>query len=120
MQWPDYLPWRDKFAEAMDPELFTIDWLDQHVASGGARLWTSEKAAILAEIRHYPTGLRAIHGLYAVGDLREIVEILIPQAEEFGKSQGCTRAFIDSRGAWKRILRDRGYEEYKLMVRKEV
>jgi hypothetical protein len=116
----DYLDWRDEFAKAMDPELFTIEWLDQHVASGAAKLWSSEKAAILAEIRHYPTGLRAIHYLYVAGDLKEIVEILRPQVEAFGKSEGCSRIFGDSREAWSRILKGHGYETYKIMVRKEL
>jgi hypothetical protein len=116
----DYLDWRDEFAKALDPELFTIQWLDQHVASGSAKLWTSENAAILTEVRHYPTGLRAIHYLYVAGDLKEIVELLRPQVEEFGRSQGCTRIFGDSRPAWARILKSSGYGEYKTMVRKEL
>lgn len=120
MTWRDYLRFRDGFAEAMDPRLYTIEWLDWQVFTGFIRLWTSENAAITAEIKTYPSGARALHGLYATGDLEEIISELIPQAEAWGRECGCTLAFIESREAWERLLKPHGYVAYKVAVGKDL
>lgn len=113
-----YEDWRPKFAEAMDSRLFTIQWLDELVSQGKVQFFASDNAAIVAELRQYPTGARAVQGLYAAGELSEIVDILIPMAEEWGRSNGCKYAFIESREAWERILKGSGYVMYKIAVGK--
>jgi hypothetical protein len=115
----DYLRFRDQFAEAMDARYYPIEWLDKQVFSGRVRCWAGKTAAITAEIRVYPTGAKAVHGLYAAGELLEILT-LIPLAEQWGRDNGCTSAFIDSREAWQRLLNPYGYAAYKVCVRKEI
>jgi hypothetical protein len=111
-----YLRFRDELI-ALDPEHYPAWYIDQQVTLGLWRCWGSDKAAILAEIRNYPSGALELHGLAAVGDLAEIVR-LIPLAEEWGKQAGCTRAVIESRPAWARVLPD--YELHQVSVRKEL
>ena len=113
----DYARFRDGFAEAMDPAFHTIEELDEKVASGAALLWFGDKSAIAAEVQHYP-GALVIHGLCATGDLDEIVGTLIPAAEAWGKSAGCTHATIESREGWVRILRKHGYSPHTVTVGK--
>lgn len=118
MIWDQYLRFRDRFAEAMDPALYSISYLDSLIYSGLAFFWSTEQAAIIAEIRHYPTGATDIHGLIAAGDMDDIVNVLIPQAEAWAKAHGCVGAIIESREGWGRVLKARGYEPHQLTVRK--
>jgi hypothetical protein len=117
---PDYASWRESLFSALDARYFTQDWLDREVTSGRALFLGTDKAAIVARIDDHPTGARSIIGLCAAGELTEIADTLIPQAEAAGRARGCTSAFIDSREAWARILEPRGYTPYKACVRKEL
>lgn len=118
--WAGYLAVRDAFAQAMDHRLYTLEWLDQQIISGEARFWRTERAAIVAELRRYPTGNMDVHGLIAAGAPEDIVNELIPAAEEWGRSMGCLGAIIESRSAWARLLKDSGYAPHQLALRKEL
>ncbi len=116
----DYLKFRDLFAEALDPVFYDIFHLDQRLLEGSAFLFTTDASAVIVEIKDYPTGARVVHGLIAAGDADDIVETLIPQAEAWGKANGCTHAEVSSRPAWQRILKARGYEPHQIAVRREL
>lgn len=117
-EWATYVEWRDAFADVIDERYYTLEWLDMRLLNGDVRFWGSANAAIIAELRDYPTGARDVHGLIAAGDLREIVQDLIPQAEAWGKSQGCIGAIVESRPGWVKMLPD--YELHQTSVRKEL
>lgn len=117
---PEYLGWRDRLGAALDQRFYTVEWLDWLVSDDRAFFLAGERAAIVAEIRCYPTGARAIHGICAAGDVSEIVSLLIPAAEAWGKSQGCRHGFVDSREGWQRLLKSSGYDTYKVSVRKDI
>lgn len=117
MTWQErYQHFRGGLSEALDARLFTIEYLDQLVAEGRALLWFSENAAIAAEIKTYPTGAKVIHGLCAAGDLQEITDELIPQANAWGRVQGCIGSLIESRAGWQRQLKKHGYELHQIGV----
>jgi hypothetical protein len=116
----EYLRFRDQFAEAMDQRLYNIGYLDALVGSMMAQCWFSDNAAIVTEVRKYPAGALVIHGLVAAGDLGEIVEILIPRAEAWGKLAGCDLAIIESRPGWARTLKEHGYEPHQQALRKDL
>ena len=63
-----YPEWREAFASAMDPRLHNIEHLDRLVNAGHAQVWYGEKAAIVTEVRAYPTGALVIEGLVAAGE----------------------------------------------------
>lgn len=115
---PDYARFRPLFAEALDARLYTVEHLDALLLSGRAQVWFGENAAIVTEIRTYPTGARVIHGLVAAGDLDEIVGALIPRAEAWGRSIGCVLAIIESRPGWARALKRKGYAPHQVALRK--
>lgn len=124
----DYQRFRPLFAEALDRRLYTIAHLDRLVLSGHAQIWFGDDAAIVTEVRTYPTGARVIHGLVAAAApdappgraVAEIVEILIPRAEAWGREIGCILAIIESRPGWARALKPHGYEPHQQAVRKEL
>lgn len=116
--WAGYCEFRPAFAQVMDQRYHTLPWLDEQVLSGKVQFWRTDSAAIVAEVRDYPTGAKDIHGLIAAGDLADIVQVLIPQAEQWGRENGCIAAQIESRPGWARALKD--YDVHQVIVRKEL
>lgn len=114
---PRYYEFRPKFIEAMDPDFYTGEFLDEQLFLGHADIWFSEHASIVAGVKDYPGGARVIEGLVAAGPLEEILG-LIAEAEVYGKSIGCTHAKIESREGWGKVLKDKGYTLYQSTVRK--
>jgi hypothetical protein len=119
VQWLEYQPWRQQFAEAMDPRLYDLFYLDTIILTGKARCWANERAAIVAELKTYPTGAMAVHGLIAAGDIDEI-ERLIPLAEQWGREEGCILALIESREGWGRVMKKYGYAPFQATIAKEL
>ena len=115
-----YQRFRPRFAEALDPRLYTLAHLDALIHSGRAQAWYGIDAAIVTEVRTYPTGARVLHGLVAAGPLEEIVGELIPRAEAWGRTIGCVLAVVESRSGWVRKLKDAGYEIHQTALRKEL
>lgn len=116
VKWPEYLRFREQFIEILDPNLYTPEWLDMMVYTGQFYLFTSGESAILASIKVYPTGLKELQGEAAVGNLGEIARKTIPLAEDFGRSQGCSLAVIQSREGWSKVLKN--YKTYQTCIRR--
>ena len=114
-----YADWRGRFLEAVDESLYPAAWLDRRVADGSARFWGNTDAAILAEIRTYPSGAREVHGMVAAGELDAIMA-LIPFAERWGRECGCVRASIQSSPAWGRLMAGAGYVPEQLIIAKSL
>ncbi len=111
--WERYQAFRDEFASALDPERYTIAWLDAMVWSGEYLVWSTPNACILCELKRYPTGAVDIHGMLAAGELSEIVETLIPQALAYGRQIGCIGGLIDSREGWAKVLKEKGWQVHQ-------
>jgi hypothetical protein len=120
MDWAAYCEFRPAFAKVMDERYHTLKWLDEQVLSGKVRFWSSGNAAMITEVRDYPTGAKDIHALIAAGDLEEIIAEITPRAEEWAREQGCLAAQVESREGWARALRPNGYMTHQVIVRKEL
>jgi len=116
----DWPKWKDAFASVIDERYYSIDWLELKVSSGTALLWSSDAAAIVAEVRFYPSGATDLHGLVAAGDVASITDELIPRAEAWAAKAGCLATVIESREAWGRLLKGAGYALYQTAYRKEL
>ena len=114
-----YLDHRDAFKELLDPQRYSIEWLDGQVWAGFIQCWSNERACILAKINHYPTGAFDIHGMAAAGEL-ESIKPLIEQAEQWARSMGALSAEIASRPGWERALKEAGYEPHQRVLRKDL
>lgn len=115
---PEYAAWRPLFAEAIDETFFSLAYLDGLIETGRALFWPGEKAAIVTEVKEYPTGVKAVCGVIAAGQMGEIIEVLIPAAEKWGAENGCAYAVIESRYGWQKVLEPSGYRSFQLAVRK--
>jgi len=110
--WDAYLPFREDFA-ALAPDKYPAEYIDCQVAAHFWQCWGDGQAAILAEVKQYPSGLREVHGIAAAGALESIKE-LIPLAEAYGRHVGCTVASIESREGWAKLLP--GYEVEQIRI----
>ncbi len=117
--WKAYCRFREPLGALIDPRFYTPAWLDAQVLTGAARVWYSEGACIVATINTFPAGGKEVHGLAAIGELRDVVQ-LIPAAERWGMANGCAVASISSRGGWSKALAPHGYAPYQVTVRKEL
>jgi len=118
--WAGYLRFRPQLAEALDPAFYPIEYLDHLLLSGRARLFLSDHAAMVAEIQDYPGGARVAHCLVAAGRMEEIVDLLRPRVEAWGAANGCSRAIVESRAGWMKVLKPHGYEIFQVSVMKEI
>jgi len=119
-EWTSYLDWRPAFAEVIDAKYYTLEWLDRQLLDGEAFFICTPNAAIIYELKTYPTGAQDIHGLIAAGELSDIRDVLIPVAEDRGRSLNCVGALISSREGWAKALRSSGYEPYQVTIRKSL
>lgn len=119
-RWVEYLRFRDAFAALLDPALYPIEWLDGEIKHGNILLLSADDSAILVSVKTYPSGLQEIHGEAAIGKRADIVSILIPQAENFGRSIGCKFGSISSRPGWERVMREHGYDLHQTTLRKSL
>ena len=117
--WIDYARFRAAITDVMDQRFYTPEWLDAEIWAGRARFWCTATSAIVATMKIYPTGVREVHGLVAVGGLDDII-MLISAAESWGRELGCIVAGIDSREGWGRQLKGFGYVPYQTCLRKEL
>ena len=116
--WNAYKLWRPRFLEVLDERYYPIDWLDAQVIAGNVILYTTPDAAIIFEVKRYPSGALDIHGLLAAGDLSAIRDVLIPASLSYGGSIGAISATIESREGWVRSTKDMGFDLYQTTVRK--
>jgi hypothetical protein len=116
--WLTYLRFRDQFASVLDPQRYTLEWLDAQVKWGGLIVIGNEDACVLCKLEQYPTGAVDIHGVLAAGDLETIVEKLIPYALDYGRELGCIGGLIESRAGWVRMLKKSGWEIHQTTLRK--
>jgi len=116
-QWEQYLRFRDGFVSILDERYYPAPWLDSEVYAGFVKLFCCDDAAILAELKVYPSELMEVHGVAATGCLASIKQLIL-QAEQWGRDEGCATASISSREAWAKILPD--YKVYQISIRKDL
>ena len=112
-QWERF---KGRFAEAMDDaSLYTLDDLEQRIATRRAFLFAGKDAAVIAETVDYPGGAKAMQVLWACGDLEEIVS-LAPGIEAMARMVGCTKMIVEGQKGWERVLRGQGYRFFSVTI----
>lgn len=88
------------------------------IDKGLAQLWTLDGAALVTEIKVYPTGLRAMN-LWLAGGVLAGVQALVVRAEAEAKSRRCALMTISfCRPGWERALN--GYSKAGIQLTKEI
>lgn len=120
IEYTGYLVFRDEFLTILDDRFYTPEWLDSQVWAGFYRCLSCEDAALLFEIKGYPTGLRELHFVAAAGELSSLIQDLRPKAEDYAREIGCRIVSVASRAGWARALKPHDYEVYQTVLRKEI
>jgi hypothetical protein len=116
VQWARF---RDRFAEAMDGGLYTIDELEERIATHRAYLFAGKNAAVIGQVEPYPGGARAMQISWACGELDEILT-LAPGIEAMARMVGCTMMIVEGQKGWERLLKPQGYEFFSTTIAKEL
>lgn len=114
IQWARF---RDRFAEAMDDGLYTIEELEQRVLTHRAILFAGKDSAIVGQVEAYPGGEQAFQITWACGNVDELLSLL-PGIEALARIQGCTRMIVEGQRAWERVLKAAGYGFFSVTLTK--
>lgn len=112
-EWERCLPWLEPAIKECKGTHKPSDVLEM-VITGAAIFWPGKKAVAVTEIVIHPR-LRQHHFWLCGGDMHEIVNFMLPVAEDYGRALGCTRfstagRLKHGRDGWQRVLASRGYE----------
>ena len=116
-QWARF---RDGFAAAMvDHDFWTIEELEDRVATRRAFFFPGANAAMVGQIETYPGGAKVFQVLWATGDVDELLRMSVG-VESLARMMGCTESLIEGREAWKRLLAPMGYSLFSVTLRKRL
>lgn len=110
---------RDEIAGLLDERFYPLSWLDEQIATGAIQTMENNGGFVGFEIKEYPSGAREVHGMFAVGDLEAVLE-LIDQVEAYARAEGLVAFTIASRAGWSKVLKSRGFELHQITIMKEL
>lgn len=110
---------RDDVASLLDQRFYPLEWVEAEIAAGRIGIMANEAAIIGFQAKRYPGGATELHGMFAAGELSGILA-LIDEICGASKELGVTVAAIESRGAWARVLKDRGFVQDRVRIIKEL
>ena len=118
---PTLEPYAEDLQKALDlgGEAYTIQDIEDMIATGKAQMWPGETSVIVTEIIQYPRA-KHLHLFLAGGNLDEL-ESMLPEIIEWGKTQGCNRVSLSGRRGWERsFLREMGFKPTLVIMEKEL
>ncbi len=118
---PTLEPYADDLQKALElgGEAYTIQDIEDMIATGKAQMWPGETSVIVTEIILYPRA-KHLHLFLAGGNLDEL-ESMLPEIIEWGKTQGCSRVSLSGRRGWERsFLREMGFQPTLVVMEKEI
>lgn len=113
-QWNKFRP---LFAEAIEGSRYSIEDVDRQVGQGLMMFFPGQNSAVIATQVTFPDGTKDLQTLWAVGDLKEIVE-LEPGICAMARLLGCVGVMVEGRKGWEKLLKDKGYKPWSVTVRK--
>ena len=115
----EYLRFRRRFADALDPEWQDIGEVDGLVAAGLTTMWVSGKTALLTEVRSSPRG-PVMFGIVCVGDMGILRGDIRPAVESWAREHGCIAMAFAGRWGWVRAMAEHGYKAKQVIMVKEL
>lgn len=87
--------------------------------TGEARFIPGERSAAVVEVIEYPR-LNRLHLWLNGGDMDELVNVLLPIAEAWGRENGCTQVTTAGRPGWDRVMAPFGFKPAARICMKEL
>ncbi len=101
------------------PVVSVNDLREEAETSAHAGLWRGERSAVFVRIESTSTGETVMQLAPAGGDLDELMDVALPQLEDWARSVGVTQVLIQAgRDGWERVMKPRGYERTAIVLRK--
>lgn len=116
--WPRCSAWLDA-ALAHAGRTHGLEDVRALVEAGEVQLWAGAAAAMVTVVEEDP-GERRLLVWLAGGDLHELTEALLPQAEGWARARGCRRLLVIGRPGWERALKPRGFAPLARVIAKEL
>lgn len=116
--WPRCAAWLDA-ALAHAGRTHSLDDVRALIDAGEAQLWAGTGAAMVTLVEDDPGERRLLIWL-AGGELTELTEALLPQAERWAKARGCRRMLVIGRPGWERALKPQGFAPLARLIAKEL
>lgn len=69
-----YAEWRERLAQANDPQFIPIEAIDEKLANGLAQFWCDGNVALVTEIVRWPGGAVTVDALAAAGNMKSLNE----------------------------------------------
>jgi hypothetical protein len=110
-------PWLEAALE-LSGGTHTLDDVVQAIIKGEMQFWPAPKGCAVTEIVNYPRK-KVLHIFLAGGEMEQIID-MDDSAVEFAKMNGCTGMSIAGRKGWKRVLKNKGYEETFTVLGKDI
>lgn len=108
-EWVRCKPWLMAALEH-DGGFNTIEDVETRIAAGDAHFWPGKRAAGVTEFMAFPR-CKALNFWLVGGDLDELLDHMMPAAEAWARTQGCTKTVAFGRRGWKPKLAERGFSE---------
>jgi hypothetical protein len=98
----------------------TYDDVCSLVEEGRLQYWHFGRSAVVTEILQYPRK-KILSFFLAGGNLAEL-HAMLPGLLEWGRSEGCTEAFLTGRAGWTRsfLARQEGWESGLVLMTKAI
>lgn len=104
-------------AVAQSHEPYAVDEVLREIDEGRSVPFIGERSILIANLQAHHDVITA-HGWLGGGDMAELVTRIRPASERWAKAEGAAYATIDGRRGWVRALRDHGYDEVSVTMRK--
>lgn len=112
--------WQDHIFPALEYQAtHTLADVERMVENREAQLWTGENSAAVTEIIQYPQ-IRVLHLWLCGGDMDEITNQMLPRAEAFARSEGCSRMTTAGRKGWDRVMSKHGFSPVASVCAKDL
>lgn len=96
--------------EAEPIQTHTLEHVRAAIEANEAQLWPMSDAAVVTEIKVYPTGARMLSYWLAGGSLESIIRLHRFAIEPFAIDKKCVGIEVKGRRGWARTLREQGFE----------
>lgn len=98
-------------------ENFTTQEVIAEIEAGRSALFAGRDSFMVATLHRHHDELTG-HAWLGGGDLDELRDVIRPQSEAWAKENGARYATIEGRRGWVRALKQDGYREVSVTVRK--
>lgn len=98
---------------------YTLEEVRHEIEAGRSELFRGDQSVMVCRLSQHHDEITG-HCWLAAGDMDELREVLAPRAEFWARMNGASYATIDGRKGWARALKDIGFEEVSVTLRKRL